>query len=163
LDDSTGKTIADLNVVCRLSEHKSTSDVTLVSVQWAVITQINGHKSIGTIADLLNLKENEALTIFNELLDLGLIEIRNPIRLDDRLVPLTFFDTLQRELSKIIGPVAPFVIDDALREKDVKKGSFRLDRMPELVEFISEEIGDSTKKVRFLEVMLDIIKDYLQR
>ncbi|HHJ53172.1 MAG TPA: hypothetical protein ENJ89_08255 [Caldithrix abyssi] len=143
-----------------MSKTKSPSEVTLRSAEWAIITQIDGHKSIHEISRALAMTMDEAMDLFNGLYQKGLIDIISTEKIKETLIPVDFFDRLQTELTKIIGPVAPFVIDDVLWNMNCKKDAVPVDRLPELIETISEEIPDEKKKLTFQQQMLVIMEEY---
>jgi DNA-binding Lrp family transcriptional regulator len=147
------------DVIITLSRSKSPTEVTLRATEWAVITQVDGQKTIGQIAKILALTEDEALEMFYGLYQKGLIEIVSTDIHKDAIVSGKFFQRMLDELTKIIGPVAPFVLEEALWEINAAKESFRTERVPELVEILSDEITDSQKKVRFQQVMLELIRE----
>lgn len=146
------------NVIYELSKTKSPSDVTLRSAEWAVITQIDGHKSVRDISDLLSLDVDEAISIFNGLLQKELIEPRSVEETKVEYVPAEFFNFLEQELTKIIGPVAPLILEDTFVEMDTDRNYYLPERIPELIEMISEEITDNQKKVQFQQIMLNHLK-----
>jgi len=157
--DTEKKPIPHEHVVFALSKGKSPTDVTLRSAEWAVITQIDGHKTVADVAKVLALNLDEALNLFNGLNEKGLIEIVSTARLQEDIAPQKFFEDLEKELTAVIGPVAPFVIEDALWAIEGSKDAFLLDRLPELIEAISEEIPDEEKKVAFQQRMLQVMKE----
>jgi hypothetical protein len=158
LERDINKLIPHEFVVFALSKNKSPSDVTLRSAEWAVITQIDGHKSLKEIADILALSNDEAINLFVGLNEKGLIEVLSTDKREEKIVPKSFFEILQEELMKIIGPVAPFLIEDALLVMDIEKKNYKVDRVPELIEAISDEITDDMKRVKFQQAMLNHIK-----
>jgi hypothetical protein len=153
------KIIPNEFAVFALSTDKSPSEVTLRSSEWAVITQIDGHKSVMDIASTLALSKEEAIQLFTGLYEKELIEIRSDAPLGADLVPLSVFENMEMELTRVIGPVAPFIVDEALIEMGLTKDKFVQDRLPELVELVSEEITDAHKKVQFQQIMLNYLKE----
>lgn len=146
------------HVIFGLSGSKSPADVTLRSAEWAVITQVDGSKSIDDIAQVLALTEEEAMGLFIGLYEKGLIEIQSTEKPQTNLVNHEFFENLEKELTAVIGPVAPFLIEDTLIEMGEDKENFIVDRIPDLIETISDEINDGEKKIKFQSVMLNYIK-----
>ena len=136
------------NAVFSLSKSKSPSEVTLRSAEWAVITQIDGHKTVRDISELLSLGRDEATALFN-----GLVEKEKP-----NYVPAEFFKMLETELTKVIGPVAPLILEDTIMEMDTSKEHYLPERIPELIEMVSDEIVDNQKKVKFQQIMLNQLK-----
>ncbi len=150
------------HVICGLTGSKSPTDVTLRSAEWAVITQVDGNKSVDDIAQVLALTEEEAIGLFIGLVEKGLIEIQSTEKPQTKLVDHEFFANLEKELMAVIGPVAPFLIEDTLIEMGEGKDKFMAERIPDLIEMISDEINDGEKKIKFQSVMLNYIKKGLE-
>lgn len=145
--------------VFSLSQDKSPAEVTLRSADWAVVTQVDGHKTVGDIASALAFSIEEAITRFTWLYDKGLLKYMATTSTETELLPESFFETLQTELTKIIGPVAPLVIEEVLWGMDAKRNSFSADATAALIESVTEEIPDDNKKLLFQQNMLAILKD----
>lgn len=156
--DSEHNIIPHEFVVFELSKSKAPSDVTLRSAEWAVITQIDGHKTIKDVAETLALNLEEAYNLFNSLYEKELISIVSTDKVKENYVSEKFFEILQKEMTAIIGPVAPYVLEDTLWAMEAKKERFKIDKVPELIENLSDEITDNEKKVRFQQIMLGTIK-----
>ena len=146
------------NAVCRLVAGKMPGEVSLNSMEWAVITQIDGERTVAEIARKLSFSLNEALPIFNALLDKGLIEV-SEIKSDEiEFVPVSFFNRLEKILIQFIGPVATYVINDTLIELNAQRTKYPKTMVPELIELLSDEISDESKKIEFQKQMLHLLK-----
>ncbi len=146
------------NAVCRLVAGKMPGEVSLNSMEWAVITQIDGERTVAEIARKLSFSLNEALPIFNALLDKGLIEV-SEIKSDEiEFVPVSFFNRLEKILIQFIGPVATYVINDTLIELNAQRTKYPKTMVPELIELLSDEISDESKKIEFQKQMLNLLK-----
>lgn len=155
----------DLNkytVFC-LSKDKSPAEVTLRSADWAIITQIDGQKSVGAIADILALTIDDAVAQFAALKNKGLITFLAVDKTPEVLVPESFFITLEAELTRLLGPVAPLVIEDVMWSMEADEEKLQLNRAAELIEAISDEIADEKKKLIFQQKMLLLIKEMNSR
>lgn len=150
-------------VVFALSKTKSPSDVTLRSAEWAVITQVDGRKTVKEIAEILALNLDEAFDLFNNLYHKELISVVSTERVSENFVSEKFFEILQKEMTAIIGPVAPYVLEDTLWAMEASKERFKMEKVAELIENLSDEITDSAKKVKFQQVMLGTIKGLKQK
>lgn len=150
--------IPGINSVFQLNAKKNPSEVTLRSSEWAIITQIDGMRSISEIALILSMSDDEVLTLFYGLFEKGLIELKTSEKPVERLVDEKFFESVRSELIRIIGPVAPFLIDDVLWELGLKKNNYPLLRIPEFIEKVSDEIQDESKKLQFQKIMLENMK-----
>jgi len=158
LEDLNKKVEFNENAVFALSKSKSPSEVTLRSAEWAVITQIDGHKTVKDISNLLSMGNDEAIGLFHELIKKELIELQSMDEEKMDYIPADFFNMLEAELTKVIGPVAPLILDDTIMEMDTTKDHCLPERIPELIEMLSEEIVDSEKKVKFQQIMLNQLK-----
>jgi hypothetical protein len=158
LADLDNKFIPNDNAVFALSKSKSPSEVTLRSAEWAVITQIDGHKTLRDISELLSLGNEEAIGLFNGLIQKELIELQSMDDEQPNYVRAEFFNMLETELTKVIGPVAPLILEDTIMEMDTSKDHYLPERIPDLIEMVSEEIVDSQKKVKFQQIMLNQLK-----
>ncbi len=65
---------------------------------------------------------------------------------------------MEHELTKVMGPVAPLIIDDEVAALGAAKDSFPRDRVAELVEKVSSEITDEAKRASFQKIMLEAIE-----
>ena len=160
--DINNKFVPTDNAIFTLSKSKSPSEETLRSAEWAVITQVDGHKTVRDISDLLSLGQDEAAGLFNGLLQKELIELQSMEEEITEYVPVEFFNSLEAELTKIIGPVAPLILDDTFMEMNTNKDHYLPERIPELIEMLSEEIVDNQKKVKFQQIMLTHLKGMMQ-
>ena len=70
-----------------------------------------------------------------------------------------FFKKFEDSLVKIIGPVANYLIADVMWELNETKEKFDKDKVPMLIEAISQEIKDEHKSVQFQQQMLNEIKN----
>jgi len=147
------------NVVFSLAQDKSPAEVTLRSTDWAVITQIDGHKTVAEIASILALTMEEAVVHFTWLYDKGLLKYVSSDMGGEKVLPPVIFEKLENELMQILGPVAPYVIDDVLWTMEVKRSDFKLNKLAELIESISDEIEDEDKKLIFQQKMLLLIQE----
>ncbi len=147
------------NTICCLVSGKIPGEISLNSMEWAVITQIDGERSIEEIAKKLTFSIPEAVQIFDALLNKGLIEVSGQKETEIKTVPPSFFNKLEKILTEFIGPVATYVINDTLLELDAKRSDYPSAMVPELIELLSDEISDEKKKIQFQKKMLDLIKE----
>jgi len=155
------KFIAQPHVIYKKSEIKSASGLNLRSAEWAVLTQVNGIQSIEEIAQVLAMTAKEVAHIMYNLYTHGLIDVAQLEKTEKHFVESEFFDILQQKLMSVIGPVAPYVIDDTIQDMEEDKRKFPPERIAELIELISEEISDEVKKVAFQSEMLQYLKKKL--
>ncbi len=150
--------MASENVIYKLSRGGIPEEVSLSSMEWAVITQIDGNRDVAEIARNLALSIPEALQIVKALTDKGLLQIVRVKKEEIEIVKESLFRKLEKILTKYIGPVAAYVINDALMELNADRSNYRKNRVPELIELLSDEISDEKKKIQFQKEMLELLK-----
>ena len=70
-----------------------------------------------------------------------------------------FFDRLEFNLTKYIGPIASMIIDDVLAEMKKPKKHFTAPDAEELIRKLGEEFENKEKYGKFKETMLGILKE----
>lgn len=157
--DRIRKAIPSADTVFRLSYRKEAGDIVLKAGEWNILIRINGVKTVGETAREIGMSELETAKKLYRLSAAGLIEVaETPVRSPKRIVGKTFFDIVRQELTWVMGPMAPVIIEDQVAEMDEKISSFPRDRAAELVEAVSMEISDEGKRVDFQKKMLEILK-----
>jgi len=159
--ENKNKFLSQPHVVYKKSEIKSASGLNLRSSEWMVLTQVNGKNSIEEIAEIASMQVKEVTQVLHNLFQLGLIEIYRKEKKEENILDASFFINIEAVLTKIIGPVAPFVIEDVLEETNQSKSKFPAERVAELIELICDEIQDEQKKILFQSKMLNFIKQEL--
>jgi hypothetical protein len=147
------------NQIYVLAKDKSPTDVKLKSSEWAIITQVDGEKTVKEIAETLALKDEEAFALFEGLIEKGLIGLYGDSNPEEQFVSDKFFEVLKKEFIDVVGPVAPFIISDVFLENELKKDKLKQEMIPELIELLSDEITDEKKKVKFQQKMLNYLKE----
>ncbi len=133
-----------------LSDHKL--DVTLQNVVWAM----DGKRSLDVIAredhyDLEDLSEKA-----NQLLMLGVIE---PHKSSHATIDQTFVHFLSRQLSKSIGPVTSILISDTAEALGHPLTMFPVNKLPHLIDLLSQEIQGNEDKAAFKQAMSRMAKE----
>jgi hypothetical protein len=68
-----------------------------------------------------------------------------------------FFPALERELKRVMGPVAPIIIEDKLMDLGEAKDFFPQDQVDYLIEGLGEEISNETRRREFVEAMMQFL------
>jgi hypothetical protein len=153
------KAIPSTDIAFKLSTRKGTDDVVLKAGEWNLLIRINGVKTVSDLSRELGATEIETAKKLYRLLTEKLVEVaEKPLQPAKRTVGKTFFDKVQEELTQIMGPIAPVVIEDNVSEMEEKVSAFPRDRAAELVERISSEISNEGKRVDYQKLMLDVLK-----
>jgi len=144
--------------IFRLSLQKDGKEKNISADQWNMLALSNGVKSISEISTSLEWDEYKTLKMTYQLFRMGLLEKvgdQSPVK--KKLVREDFFDTLVTELKRVMGPVAPFVIDDKLAEFEEKREAFPVDRALPFLEALSEEIPNPQKRMDFLRITMKLL------
>jgi hypothetical protein len=142
------------NAIFRLSVQKSGGDKNISADQWNILALCNGTKTVADIAETVAWDQLKTSRVISQLAQLGLLEKVDETKIPrGKLVPDHFFLTVETELKKAIGPMAPFVIDDKLADLGETKGSLSQDRASTFIEALSEEISNQTSRNEFLRAM----------
>ncbi|MBD3225384.1 MAG: hypothetical protein GF313_11675 [Caldithrix sp.] len=150
--------IPNQDTIFTKTEELSPADFTLRAREWAVLTQIDGNKSVSDIARRLSYTIEEATTIFVGLYERDLIKIIFNGKQQHNEVPHNFMKTIETELTGFIGPVAPFIIQDAMQEFEQNPQKLDIRLLPGFIENISDQIPENQKRIKFQEIMLNHLK-----
>lgn len=122
--------------------------------QWKILALCNGTRSVAEIAEALNWQIFEASQTLCGMVQDGLLEMSGEKKAEvtadvRRTVRGSFFEFVEHELRKIMGPIAPIVVQDALEDLGEAPDDFPEDRLPAFVQAVSQEISDAAKKTQF--------------
>ena len=120
--------------------------------------QIDGEKTLQGIVNKLDFREEEVVSVVNNLFEKELIEIIDIADNKKEYAGEVFFQHLEKTLVEIIGPVAKYIIDDIMLDLEEDRKKFLKEKMPLLTEAISQEIVDDDKRLKFQRIMLAHIK-----
>jgi hypothetical protein len=146
-------------VAFRLSTGELNGEINLKPEAWRILSQVNGVRTLGEIAQTVGMDITAATNIAEVLLNAHILEVApgSAAPLSPK-VDATFFDEVTRELARAIGPLAGIIIEDEIAALGEKRESFPRDRFAELIERVSEQVHDPNKRVRFQRVMLDALR-----
>ncbi|MFO7752983.1 MAG: hypothetical protein R6V41_07680 [Desulfobacteraceae bacterium] len=137
-------------------------DVNLTSSEWQLITMLFRYSDIDGLKEKVNINESTLESLLNQLKRKKLIRISQADSNESSArIPTFFWEKLERELSKSIGPIASLVIDDKLEEFERSKETFPHKLLYSLVEKAAMEITAQAEKNQFQRTMLEFIKQYL--
>lgn len=146
-------TSISLNALVKLTENAAPREANLRSLEWAVITQIDGKKTVADIAETLSLNSAELDEIFSRLIEENLVEIVGILE-NRSYITENFFKDVEYSLLLNVGPVAKVLLDDLLTEMNADRRKFPKNLLPLLIEQLSFEISDPAKRFLFMKEML---------
>ena len=147
------------NAIFRLSLQQNPAEKNIRADQWNVLALANGVRTVSEIAEaIVGWDEFKTSKMIYQLIETGLLERaeeQRPVR--KKKVGENFFPATEYELKKVMGPVAPFIIEDKLAEFGETKDFFPQDQAALFVELLSEEITSDPKKKEFVKAMTEIL------
>ena len=146
------------NAIFRLSLQQNPAEKSIRADQWKILALANGVRTVSEIAEAVGWDEFKTSKMVYQLIETGLLERaeeQRPVR--KKKVGENFFPTIEYELKKVMGPVAPFIIEDKLAEFGETKDFFPQDQVALFVELLSEEITIDLKKREFVKAMSEIL------
>jgi hypothetical protein len=152
--------ISTTDMVFNISPSGSTNTVSLKPIEWQVLAQINGVRSVADVAEILELDEFDVAKIIFSLVTAGLLhEAAEPTARYQNLVAEDFFPRLTEAYTEILGPMGPVIIDDEVAAMGESREAFPQQKAAELVERMSLEIADDGKRTEFQRLMLELLQN----
>ena len=145
------------DMVFRVSSKRSPSEMKLKSLEWAIVTQLNGEKRVSQIGEILALNNDETHELFERLEKAGLLELVENSG-NDPYVSAELFAEVEYRLTYYLGPVAAILIEDMLRELKRSKANLDKRQLPQLMELLAMEISSPEKRIEFQREMLQKLK-----
>jgi hypothetical protein len=131
-------------------------------IQWKILALCNGSRTVYEIAEGLKWRLFETSRVIYQMVREGFLE-RTPEKEMEKKVKMNrtvngnFFPVIENELRKIMGPMAPIIIDDKIAEFGESREAFPEDQLPPFVQSITDEIADKTKRALFNKSMTEFI------
>lgn len=161
--DKITSLIASPSAVYALEPEIRDKEIQLKSIQWRVLTSIDGKKSIADMAQSINLGVSDAMKIIYTLLRMGLL--RDAAQQDQQVVrravilPETeFVNSLKDALTQAMGPIAPYIISETAEEQKVDLLTESTDQKAFLIEILSSKIPNEKMSLKFLDAMTEWLK-----
>jgi hypothetical protein len=142
--------------VFKRTNYKMAGEFSLDGQMLSALMELDGKKTLGTIADRMGLDENAMHGLVSKLIEIKLIE---PVGENVPMVDGEFFDHLLRQLSMAVGPIASILIEDGVSEIGHSPSRFPRKHAAELVELLSHDIQREEKRNLFKISMLKYINE----
>jgi hypothetical protein len=145
-------------VMFRIAMQGGAEDKSIHGDQWKVLALCNGSKRVSDIADSLTWDIFKTSKTIFQMVQAGLLERAGELLDEQRPVQKeyingNFFPHLENELKKLMGPIAPIIIDDIIGEFGETKVSFPQEMVDKFLEAIVAEIPDMGKRAEFNKMM----------
>ncbi len=146
------------NSIFRISLQSDTEDKSVKGDYWNVLALVDGTRTVLEIAKTLRWDEFKTSKAICQLIQEGLLERGGKKGAPEKkFFEEDFFQMVENELRKILGPVAPFIIDDQLIEFGKTKNYFPQDQALSFVEALSEDIPHDQKRKEFKKAVIEIL------
>ncbi len=125
--------------------------VSLTVKMLQILAEIDGKNDIDTISRKVNSSLSDMRPLVSKLMAYGIIE---EVRKEAELLDMKFLGFLAKQLSKITGPIAKVMVEDAVLE--MGNGVFKIpkSRAVELVELLEKQLPEGKKRNEFVKCML---------
>ncbi len=133
---------------------KDSDEISLDADMIRLLIAIDENKSLYQIAEEVDMETTTLKKTLSKLLEQRLIE---PVKKDVPYLDHLFLEALRINLSKIIGPMAEILIEDAVAEMELKTSEIPVNQAAELINNLSLEIPDEKDRIEFKKSMLSIL------
>ena len=152
------ESIPSPGVTFRIAMQGGAENRSIPGDQWKVLALCNGSKRISDIAASLQWDIFKTSKTIFQMVQNGLLERAGEVLeeqkpLQKRSVNGDFFPFVENALKKLMGPIAPIIIDDIIAEIGESKESFPQEMVDKLLESIVAEIPDMAKRAEFTKVV----------
>ena len=120
-----------------------------------VLMQLDGMKDLRAVGRCLNLPLATLREAMGRLQALGLVE---PVHGAAMMLDNDFFESLESHLSLAVGPIAGVLIEDELQEFGANGKRIPVQRAPELVNLLAQQIPRADRRIAFQQAMVKMIK-----
>ena len=120
-----------------------------------LLIAIDENKDMSQIAKEVGMDITTLNTTLTNLLKLRLIE---PAEKSVPFLNEKFLEALKINLSKAIGPMAGYLIEDVAGDMDFSMSRIPKDQAAELISNLAVEISDEGNRVQFQKSMIELIK-----
>jgi hypothetical protein len=155
--------IPSANAVFSLDPEIKEKEIVLKAIQWKMLSQINGERSISQIAQTLGVTDSDAMKVFYTLFRQGLIkesEKKETLLAGHKseLPETPYISELIKNLTIAIGPVAPYIISETVSETRLDLLNDDITQRAVLIETLNSKIPDERLALNFLDKMTGWLK-----
>jgi hypothetical protein len=147
----------------RIAMQGDSEDKSIQGDHWKVLALSNGSRRVSDIAEALKWDLFRTSRTICAMVQAGLLERASVGTVEElrpqpkRYVNGNFFPVVETELKRLMGPIAPIIIEDVLAELGESKESFPHEQIERFLQAIVGEISDMTKRVAFNKVINEVL------
>ena len=145
------------HLIFKLAVINEGGEFTLDGQMFRVISELDGKKTIGTIAQNMGIDVKTIREIIRKLLDL---EVITPADGTIQMLEEEFFGYLTDQLSLAIGPMAEVLVEDEVATLGYDLSRFPKHRAEELIDLLAQKIYREEKRSIFKQ---NLIKKILNK
>lgn len=121
-----------------------------------LLSLLDGKSNVAEISRKMNISVSDMRTHLSKLLEYGLIE---ELQENVQLLDYEFFGYTSRQLSKITGPIAQVMVEDAVEE--ISAGTYKVPvgRASEFIDMLGRQIPDEKQRSEFIRNMIEKLKE----
>ena len=142
--------ISDLSGGTNRSEF--TMDIDMIRV----LVSLDGKTPINGIAQDMKVPGEQLRDSVEKLIKMGLIET---LESKPKVLDRAFFNFLSITMARMVGPIAPILIEDAVADLGHEQSNFPIPRVAELIDALSVEIQQKEKRLAFQQGMMKMLKE----
>jgi len=154
------KVVTSIHDIFALASGSAGGNVNLVANEWEILSQVNGSRTVGEIMEVTGKDEYSVAKVLFQLYSTGLLQkLDKPLNRTVATVEKGILETIEKNFTNIMGPMASIIIDEALEELDVTMDDFPQNKIAAFIEKISLDIKNEAQRLEFSQKMLDLIKN----
>ena len=138
----------------RKTLRKDHDQIALNAEMIRLLLAINEKKGLSQIAAEVEMETATLKKNLGKLIQLGLVE---PVKKDLPVLDKIFLQALNINLSKAIGPIAEFLIEEVASKMEISGPGIPVHQAAEMIAALSHEIPDAEKQIEFKKSMMDIL------
>ena len=150
----------DDRMIFVVNADKSVEDNDLLHLEWAVVSQLDGQKTVRQIAENLSLNAAEVEDIFKKLVAEDLLVLVSKPEANN-IIPSEFLKMINHEMTHLMGPVASVILEDVMEMMRISKDNLDSRNIPNLIELLTNQINDPVKQIEFQKNIYPKIKQYI--
>jgi DNA-binding MarR family transcriptional regulator len=149
-----------LDTVLRLQPQAS-GTIRLTKDEWDILARIDGRKSLGDICYEMDLPPLDVVKAMQRFSKAGLIGIgRRSADKAGTVFGADYLAALEKELRLAVGPVAPIVLEEALKDLHAAGGPLTEEEIEILLERLSKAIPEEGKRSGFQQTVRGLAAEF---
>ncbi|MGD0229785.1 MAG: DUF4388 domain-containing protein [Syntrophorhabdales bacterium] len=154
--------ITSPDIAFRIPLDSNTGEMRIEAAQWKVLALCDGTRTIGDIAETLKWDVFETTRIVYRMVEAGLLEKASKKAPDHETESRRYltggsFSAMEHELARIMGPIAPLILDEKLEEFRQSRDAFPQNLALSFVQAVALEIADDSKRASFTMAMAALL------